>query len=72
MLACVALLVSFDPPTELQLTSYVPDLIDFYFKLCDTNMLHRKQIIHKIYNEMTDMRETRILYCQLNVLRSRL
>ena len=29
------------------------DLIDLYFKLCGTNMLHKKQIIHKIYNEMT-------------------
>ena len=47
------------------------DLIDLYFKLCGTNMLHKKQIIHKIYNEMTDRRETRIIYCQLNVLCSR-
>ena len=48
------------------------DLIDLYFfKLCNTNMLHKKQIIHKIYNEMTDRRETRIIYCQLNVLCSR-
>ena len=23
------------------------DLIDLYFKLCGTNMLHKKQIIHK-------------------------
>ena len=23
------------------------DLIDLYFKLCVTNMLHKKQIIHK-------------------------
>ena len=29
------------------------DLIDLYFELCGTNMLHKKQIIHKIYNEMT-------------------
>ena len=48
------------------------DLIDLYFKLCGTNMLHKKQIIHKIYNEMTDRRETRIIYCQLNVLCSRM
>ena len=47
------------------------DLIDLYFKLCGTNMLHKKQIIHKIYNEMTDRPETRIIYCQLNVLCSR-
>ena len=49
----------------------VVDLIDLYFKLCGTNMLHKKQIIHKIYNEMTDRQETRIIYCQLNVLCSR-
>ena len=35
-------------------------------------MLHKKQIIHKIYDEMTDRRETRIIYCQLNVLSSRM
>ena len=31
----------------------VGDLIDLYFELCGTNMLHKKQIIHKIYNEVT-------------------
>ena len=46
-------------------------MIDLYFKLCSTNMLHKKQIIHKINNEMTDRREMRIIYCQLNVLCSR-
>ena len=29
------------------------DLIDLYFELCGTNMLHKKQIIHTIYNEVT-------------------
>ena len=24
------------------------DLIDLYFKLCDTNILHKEQIIHRI------------------------
>ena len=29
------------------------DLIDLYFKLCGTNMLHKKQIMNTIYNEVT-------------------
>ena len=35
----------------------VGDLIDLYFELCGTNMLHKKQIIHKIHNEMTASRK---------------
>ena len=34
-------------------SKHLIDLIDLYFKLCGTNMLLKKQIIHTIYNELT-------------------